>query len=131
MTFTDRIMNDAADDIHQLEEDNAYLLKKIDILIKDNNRCSSIAFQLISCIVTEIEYTLFDFSNVGDKYVLSIPMSIYFEDPILIAKSVIEYGIKVGSFCDGRYTYRLPRTRGDSELFGPNCVYIMIHEIFN
>ena len=99
VTFTERLMDDAASDIHQLIDEVTTIKKTLKLKEHHLEQASETVALLIKTFTGEMDNGgLCDFVNVGDEYTLSIPSEV-------LVKTIVECGIKAGVFAKGRYSY--------------------------
>ena len=106
--FMDRVMDDAASDIHQLIDKNVALLDEVSSLEKGVklrkyhlDQLFYTISHLIKILFGEMVNGGCEFDGVSDNYTLVIPS----EGGVRLAKSIVKCGIKCGMFAKGQYSY--------------------------
>ena len=103
VTFTERLMDDAASDVHRLIDDVDKLEEKVTVRDHHLEQLFDTISQLIKSLFGEMSTNGCEFDDVGDDYTLNIPS----EGGVGLAKSIMKCGIKSGVFAKGRYAYTL------------------------
>ena len=102
VTFTERLMEDAASDVHRLIDDVDKLEEKVTVRDHKIELLFDTIAQLIKTLFGEMVTNGCEFVDVGDDYTLQIPSG-----GVRLAKSIMKCGIKSGVFAKARYAYTL------------------------
>ena len=106
VTFTERLMEDAASDVHRLIDDVDKLEEKVTVRDHHLEQLFDTIAQLMKTLFGEMVTnggSINCFDDVGDDYTLMTPP----EGGVRLAKSIMKCGIKSGVFAKGRYAYTI------------------------